>query len=342
MEFVMYFYRLSVVTFVLVFCVILAGAVVRTTGSGMGCPDWPKCFGQYIPPTDIGQLPLDYKTAFAVKGKQIADFNAFKTWVEYINRLLGVLLGGVILLLVIESRKQWRYDKWLSVFSIMIFLVTAFVGWLGSVVVATDLEPVKITIHMMTSVIIVFLATIILYRAGNARNKTRTISTQISLIQKALVDHKKMQTLLISALLLTLTQVVMGTQIREQVDVIAKMLEGRWREQWIGQLSSIFVVHRSTSWLFVLLNGVIIWYIVKIVGVSDAIEAIRLRRLSMGLGTLILGEIIAGVVMANFAIPKLVQPIHLLLAMGITSLQCLLCLIVLSAIKSNRTAEPLI
>lgn len=325
-EEIMNFYRLALLTLFLVFCVVLAGGVVRTTGSGMGCPDWPKCFGRYIPPTDISQLPADYKTVYAVKGKQIADFDAFKTWVEYINRLFGAFLGAVIMLLVIASRKVLKNDKWLPILSLLLLVVTGFVGWLGSVVVATNLEPVKITIHMLTASVIVIFATTVVCRASNLQRHESEEKTELQWKHRDTSSLRKLQMLIVLALLLTLSQVVLGTQVREQVDILAKMLEGRWRDQWIAQLSSIFVVHRSFSWIFVLLNGAIIWYIATMVGVSTDSQAVRLRRLSMGLGTLIVGEIALGVIMMYFAIPKFAQPLHLLFAMGIFSLQWMIYL----------------
>ena len=65
-------------TFVLTFLVIIAGGIVRTTQSGMGCPDWPKCFGLWIPPTNASQLPPDFEKF--LKAQDIDhSFNVYHT-----------------------------------------------------------------------------------------------------------------------------------------------------------------------------------------------------------------------------------------------------------------------
>ena len=151
----------GVLTVVSVYLLILVGGIVRSTGSGMGCPDWPKCFGQWVPPTEASQLPANYKEVYTAqrvaKNQKLArtlqrlgfaqvagsifahptqyietDFNAVKTWIEYVNRLLGALIGVFVLLTVVFALPYWRRDRavfWLALAS---FLLTGVQGYLGS------------------------------------------------------------------------------------------------------------------------------------------------------------------------------------------------------------------
>ena len=112
-----------------VFLVILAGGIVRMTQSGMGCPDWPTCFGMWIPPTDASQLPADFEKYLS---QQDIDhsFNVYHTWIEYINRLLGAVLGVFIFIYAIwtsikfSNRKKRMKTLLLSNFFLFVSLIT--------------------------------------------------------------------------------------------------------------------------------------------------------------------------------------------------------------------------
>ena len=156
--------RLSTITLAFVYLLILVGGIVRSTGSGMGCPDWPKCFGSWVPPTEVSQLPADYKEVysqqrvaknerfatylsalgFATLADQIQhdpsireenDFNATKTWIEYLNRLLGAVVGLLILATFVVSLRYWSRDRILVAATFATLITVAIQGWIGSVVV---------------------------------------------------------------------------------------------------------------------------------------------------------------------------------------------------------------
>ena len=273
----------------MVFLVILAGGVVRMTQSGMGCPDWPKCFGMWIPPTDASQLPADFEKYLS---KQDIDhtFNAYHTWIEYINRLLGALLGVFIIgYLVWTVRKFWKDRKDMVVIAILLLIAVMIQGYLGKVVVDENLAVVKITIHMIGALVIAALPLININKLSPSRLEVGSLIKHGTSIM----------------ILLLLAQIILGTQVREEIDIISKSLSYEKRELWIEQLSDIFFVHRSFSWL-ILLGGIGLYIKGRII--DSYLPHIR------GIVLVILLIILLGIIMTYLDMPAIAQPLHLLLA----------------------------
>lgn len=316
----------GILTVVAVYILILVGGIVRSTGSGMGCPDWPKCFGTWIPPTHISQLPADYKEIYTAqrveKNKKLAaklermgfhqvagdifahptqyietDFNPVKTWIEYINRLVGALIGVFVFGTVVFALPYWQRDRpvfWLAFGS---FVLTGVQGWLGSLVVSTNLLPIMVTIHMGLALVIVAM---LLYAVDRSQRGTD-------------VDVQPVRTIsglslwLWVALLLTFVQIVLGTQVREEVDLVASAANYLNRAAWVEQLGGVFRFHRTFSVLLLLVNLYVVYQLY-------ALPSRRLRQLAVAVLGLLGGEILAGIVLAYFSFPAAVQPIHLTLA----------------------------
>lgn len=280
------FLRFSKWVLVMVFLVILAGAVVRTTQSGMGCPDWPKCFGKWIPPTNASELPANFEKY--LKQQDIDhSFNVFHTWTEYINRLLGALLGIFLFIQLVWSFKFWKTRRTITWLCLANVLLTGFQGWLGKKVVDANLATVKITTHMLVALLIAAIALTVIYKLGN------NIKTQ----------SKKLYTLTLVALLLVVVQIALGTQVREQIDKISKSLAYGGRDRWIAKLDYLFLIHRSFS-LVVTVVSLYVVYLFKKHGVKLFSNTLII--------TCLFAEIILGIVMAYFDMPAIAQPLHLL------------------------------
>jgi heme a synthase len=306
------FRRLALLTVVSVYLLIAVGGIVRSTGSGMGCPDWPKCFGQWIPPTDVSQLPDDYQLIYSHRGYANTEFNVFKTWTEYLNRLLGVLIGILIFFTsILAIIAYWRTDRVIVGYSFLAFLLVCFQGWLGARVVFSVLSTWLITLHMLLAIVIVSLLVYVMVRSQADIMKLRIY-----------IPPTLNKWLLLSSFLL-LTQILLGTQVREMVDEVAKRFGENARDQWIIGLGIQFYIHRSFSLL--VFGSQIVWSMLVIKYVN---HKSTLRKLAIGLLALLVIEIVTGVVMAYFGIPAWAQPVHLVLAVFTLGIQFFAILIV--------------
>lgn len=148
------FRQWALLTWVSTLLLVMIGSFVRASGSGLGCPDWPTCFGQWIPPTHVSQLPPDYQTHYAHLGSVV--FNPLKTWIEYVNRLAGVTVGLLALSLAgwaVACRRQ--LPKGVAWLCVTILIAISVQGWIGAKVVSSALAPYMISIHMVMATWIV-------------------------------------------------------------------------------------------------------------------------------------------------------------------------------------------
>lgn len=329
-----FFRRFGVATIVAVYFLIFVGGIVRSTGSGMGCPDWPRCFGTWVPPTEQGELPENYKDIYSQKRKskneriasylrmlkfntladKIAadhsiytelDFNAVKTWIEYVNRLVGVVIGLLIFMVVVFSFRFIQTDPTLFWLSLSSFFIVGMEGWLGSIVVSTNLLPFAVSVHMGLALFLVGLLIYIVVRAQGSTDGNEIIK-----------NSGLVQWLIILACGLSFLQILAGTQVREEVDLVAASLNYGQRNLWVNKLGNVFAFHRSFSIAVACINASIVYLIKK----SSGFEGI-LNKCATWCVLILVAEIALGVTMAYFAIPAITQPFHLLLGSMLLGIQ---------------------
>lgn len=319
------FVNINRITIVFLFLVITAGGTVRSTGSGMGCPDWPKCFNQVIPPTDVSQLPDGYEQQYiegrAKKNERFAniveafgfkdeanqirhdesilqheEFNAVKTWTEYINRLVGVIVGFCLLFTAIFSLTYAKSRTSITIWSCVNLLVVILQAWLGSIVVSTNLMPWIITVHMVLALVILAISIYTFYIATTLRDKS------------ILSNHnfRMLKPFAILSLIVLFIQVVYGTEVRETVDVIKT--QDVDRVNWIALLGQQYQIHRILGYV-ALGMMVILFLLVKSCFHSESVQS---KYAWIGL-LLVLVQVASGVVLARFALPPPVQTVHLVI-----------------------------
>lgn len=115
------------------------GGIVRVTGSGLACPDWPACYGAVIPSGDFGK------------------FAAYQVWLEWTHRLVAAIIGFIIIGYAVVAWRRYR-DRtrvWLPAALSVPFLALQVV--LGGLTVTEQLEALIVTLHLATAMLILVL-----------------------------------------------------------------------------------------------------------------------------------------------------------------------------------------
>ena len=294
------FHKVVMLTFWATLGLVVAGGLVRATGAGLGCPDWPTCWGCWLPPTELSDIPsqLDeagepYYLDKLDRRQYLSKFDSTKMWIEYMNRVLGVLIGIFIIATFVASFPLRKSQPRLFWGSLAALLMVIFQGWLGSIVVESELMPGMITLHMLLAMIL--LSLLISLQAWSSPGAKGVIIPGTRILYGLII-----------------LQVILGTQVREKVDEFTKDDQGIVRGEWLDHAGLVDHLHRPLS-LLVFGVSLFIWFQAKKKNESTKMPVWILA----GVG----GQILLGIILAYAGLPPWSQTAHLVLGAG------LLCLV---------------
>ncbi len=282
------FQRLALITTLLTYVLIAVGGLVRASGAGLGCPDWPRCFGSWIPPASAAALPVEFDPA---------QFNPALMWTEYLNRLLGVSVGFAILATTVSAWRRHRHAPRILWPVVAALLLTGFQGWLGGRVVVNELAAWIVTAHMLVALVIVQLLLWATVESLVADRSTARPSAALSACGWWAW----------AATALLLVQVALGTLVRGQVD---RALDAAVpRIDALGTVGALDATHRELA-MVVTLTVVALWLWVWLRHSGHTALA---RAAGAALGAVV-AQVVAGMTLAGLALPPVAQVAHLTLA----------------------------
>lgn len=238
------FRRFAFFTTIATYILIFTGGLVRVSGAGLGCPDWPKCFGRWIPPTSLDQLPPDMDPA---------QFNIVLAWIEYSNRLLAMIVGLLIVVTAVWAMKSFRGNGRILWSTTLAAVLTAVQGWQGSVVVASHLQPLIVSVHTVLALIIVSLLIYATQEAYCQENRGGAAGFAFPI-----GVNKWLGLLWLAAMV----QIALGTQMRAALEVLREQFPLLTSAEWISRVGLLNHVHMTLGVLLAALSwavGFALW-----------------------------------------------------------------------------------
>lgn len=279
------FRRLAIATSVAVYLLIIVGSIVRTTGSGLGCPDWPLCHGRLVPPLEITAI------------------------IEYTHRFVAMIGGLLMLAMFAFAWRRYRHQRWVvGPISTSVGLLVAQVP-LGAIIVATELEPLAVAFHLGMAMLIfagVLLSTVAAHQptgddalVPDAERRRR----YLRLVYAALG--------VLFVLLLT-GAVVVGTDAQLACPDWPLCHGGLLPPANASPLIAVHLLHRYT----VVLTSVLVVLVIAAT-FRLAKGQPRLTRWAVVLGVLFTAQVIIGGVQVLLVIPILWRVLHLATASAV-------------------------
>ncbi len=308
------FQKIAFSALVSVLLLLFVGAIVRVTGAGLGCPDWPTCWGCLVPPWKVEQVDLsklDFEK-FQRKAERLErdpstvtpesileSFNPRHVWTEYVNRLFALPVGLFSMATMIAAFGRppgQRIVRATAFASLALVLINA---WMGARVVYSGLQPGVLTTHMALAMLLVAILAFTVWRGTDRPQRLPLKGAACGGVAGSV------------ALLLVLVVVegIMGTQIREMTDEMAKSHQGQPRTEWIGELeqTGVYLVHRSFSWAIFAVALAAFFLTRKATGGRPGRAAVLVLAM-------VVVQMLLGVVMAQIHIYAAVQVLHVGLA----------------------------
>ena len=313
------FQKTAIATLLATIFLIFVGGLVRATGAGLGCPDWPMCWGKWWPPSSVGEIPVtaepDPEKGPYYEGHRIdtledgttvhrrhyvSDYNKAKLWTEYANRLIGVLIGLFIIATFLLSFRYLKTKPKIVLGSFAALVMVLFQGWLGGMVVRSGLKPGMITVHMIVAILLMCLLLWVTFSAMENRLRSPLSGKQ----------GKKIALAAVVLFVVTVIQVIIGSQVREALhDVEHAAATTLARSEWIDQVGLLDHIHRLFSWTVLLCGGFLFWKLC--VKAAETKASAALKKTSAVILVLIVLQIVYGVALAYFGLPPAFQILHL-------------------------------
>lgn len=282
------FRRFAFITTVATYLLIFIGGLVRVSGAGLGCPDWPKCFGRWIPPMNVSQLPPEIDPG---------TFNLTLAWIEYFNRLVGVTIGILILITAILAIKYYRKAKKILYPSIAAAVLVAYQGWQGGQVVASELEPFIVSVHMVLALIIVSLLIYVTQKAYYLERIEKGVTIK---------DYGGGGLAIGILWMVTIFQILIGTQVRSSVETLQKKFPLLSDSAVLGMIGTVNFIHTVLGVIVVVFGIYLGFKISRQKGISNLV-----KQCARGIMILTGAQLMIGILLVVVGIPQLLQVFHL-------------------------------